>query len=174
MKHSKKQRYFIVATFFALMSMSAVITGFLTARNESGQAQSESNSSTVTSIDLFESSVSKDTIVLEVGQTMQVNNKSSYLRELSLGSGNAGHAPENSEEAQEDYLEEGESDTHEDKSHKQEESKHAHDHTDGFSSGLFGPDEAWKATFQEPGTYFLHDHTNPEVNILVVVYEKTN
>lgn len=174
MKHSKKQRYFIVATFFVLMSMSAVITGFLTARNESGQAQSESNSSTVTSIDLFESSVSKDTIVLEVGQTVQVNNKSSYLRELSLGSGNAGHAPENSEEAQEDYLEERESDTHEDKSHKQEESKHAHDHTDGFSSRLFGPDEAWKATFQEPGTYFLHDHANPEVNILVVVYEKTN
>lgn len=172
MNHNKKQRYFIFAGFFVLMSVSAGITGYLTARNESGQAQSDSVGQQVTSIDLYESSVSADTVVLKVGETVQVNNKSGFSRELSLGSGNAGHDSEHTDKKSAEDNAESESDSHsENDEHKN--SEHSHDHTDGFSSGLFGPDEAWRASFQEPGTYFLHDHANPEVNILVVVYEKT-
>ncbi len=161
MKHSKKQRYYIIAAFFVLMGLSAGITGYFTARNEPAIAQNESTNPDIKQVDLYESSVSEDTIILKVGQTVQVNNKSDFDRELSLGSGNAGH-----DEKQPEPSEVSESDAHD-----KEESKHSHDHTDGFSSGLFGPDEAWRGTFQEPGTYFLHDHANPEVNILVVVYE---
>lgn len=166
MKHTKKQQYIMIAGFVFIMAVSAGVTGYLTARNETGLAQTESTNSQVTSIDLYESSVSMDTVVLEVGQTVQVNNKSNYSRELSLGSGNAGHSSEQGEEEKAEDHAESQEDTH-------EESNSTHDHTKGFSSGLFGTDEAWRATFQEPGTYFLHDHANPEVNILIVVYEKT-
>lgn len=47
-----------------------------------------------------------------------------------------------------------------------------HGHTGPFSSGDFDADEAWKVQFKEPGTYHFHDHYNPELNILVVVYEQ--
>lgn len=46
-----------------------------------------------------------------------------------------------------------------------------HDHHGPFYSGEFGADEAWRATFEQPGTYFFHDHTNPDINVLVVVYD---
>lgn len=161
----------MIAAFFVIMSLSAGITGYLTARNESGLAQSESTNPQIKSVDLYESGVSEGTIVLEVGQTVQVNNKSGFDRGLSLGSGNAGHTAEQGDENLTENHEETEDDVHEDKSQNHEESHYTHDHTEGFSSGLFGPDEAWRATFKEPGTYFLHDHANPEVNILVVVYE---
>ena len=45
-----------------------------------------------------------------------------------------------------------------------------HHHEGSFNSGEFGSGEAWRATFNQPGTYFFHDHYNPKVNILVVVY----
>lgn len=47
-----------------------------------------------------------------------------------------------------------------------------HDHYGPFSSGDFGEGEAWRVTFEEPGTYFFHDHTNPSINVLVVVYNQ--
>lgn len=47
-----------------------------------------------------------------------------------------------------------------------------HQHTGPFNSGDFGEGEAWLATFDTAGTYFFHDHYNPEINILVVVYNQ--
>lgn len=46
-----------------------------------------------------------------------------------------------------------------------------HSHSGPFSSGDFSADEAWKVQFKEPGTYHFHDHYNPELNVLIVVYE---
>lgn len=46
-----------------------------------------------------------------------------------------------------------------------------HSHSGPFSSGDFDADEAWKVQFKEPGSYHFHDHYNPELNVLVVVYE---
>ena len=51
------------------------------------------------------------------------------------------------------------------------EGGHEHQHTGPFNSGEFGADESWRATFNEPGTFFLHDHDNPDINILVVSYK---
>lgn len=45
-----------------------------------------------------------------------------------------------------------------------------HEHTGSFHSGDFGKDEAWRATFKEPGTYSFHDHYNPNINVLIVAY----
>lgn len=46
-----------------------------------------------------------------------------------------------------------------------------HDHAGPYNSGEFKSDEAWRVQFKEPGTYKFHDHFNPKVNILVVVYK---
>jgi plastocyanin len=49
-----------------------------------------------------------------------------------------------------------------------------HNHRGPFNSGEFQADEAWKAQFSKVGTYFFHDHYNPEINVLVVVYDSDN
>ncbi len=45
-----------------------------------------------------------------------------------------------------------------------------HSHTGKFSSGDFGADEAWRVQFKEEGSFLFHDHFNPKINVLVVVY----
>jgi plastocyanin len=45
-----------------------------------------------------------------------------------------------------------------------------HSHTGSFSSGTFGGDEAWRVQFKEEGSFLFHDHLNPKINVLVVVY----
>lgn len=47
-----------------------------------------------------------------------------------------------------------------------------HQHTGKFSSGDFKGDEAWRVQFNKEGTYNFHDHYNPKLNIIVVVYTK--
>lgn len=49
-----------------------------------------------------------------------------------------------------------------------------HEHTGSFHSGVFGKNEAWRATFNKPGTYIFHDHNNPHINILIVVYQPSS
>ena len=50
-----------------------------------------------------------------------------------------------------------------------------HEHTSKTDSGIFKPGEGWRVRFDKPGTYFFHDHFNPNINILVVAYNpKTN
>jgi plastocyanin len=51
---------------------------------------------------------------------------------------------------------------------------HEHEHTAGIRSGKFSADEGWKVTFSKPGTYYFHDHLNPEISILVVAYNPSN
>lgn len=45
-----------------------------------------------------------------------------------------------------------------------------HSHSGSFSSGDFKSDEAWRVQFKKEGTYLFHDHYNPKINVLVVVY----
>ena len=45
-----------------------------------------------------------------------------------------------------------------------------HDHKGIFRSGNFGADEAWRVQFDDEGTFIFHDHLNPKISILVVVY----
>lgn len=46
-----------------------------------------------------------------------------------------------------------------------------HQHSGPYYSGEFGADEAWKVQFKQDGTYQFHDHYNPKLSILIVVYE---
>lgn len=45
-----------------------------------------------------------------------------------------------------------------------------HEHKGDFQSGEFKADEGWRVQFKEEGTFTFHDHYNPNVNIVVVVY----
>lgn len=46
-----------------------------------------------------------------------------------------------------------------------------HEHIGNFFSGDFGADEAWRVQFEKLGTFEFHDHYNPGISILVVVYK---
>ncbi len=47
----------------------------------------------------------------------------------------------------------------------------AHEHDNKkFQSGDFKGDEAWEVSLNEEGSFYFHDHYNPKINILVVVY----
>lgn len=46
-----------------------------------------------------------------------------------------------------------------------------HVHSGPFSSGDFEADEAWKVEFKEQGTFEFHDHYNPKLSVLVVVFK---
>jgi plastocyanin len=45
-----------------------------------------------------------------------------------------------------------------------------HEHSGTFYSGEFQADEAWRVQFNDEGTFKFHDHMNPKINIVVVVY----
>ena len=45
-----------------------------------------------------------------------------------------------------------------------------HSHTGKFNSGEFKADEAWRVQFNDEGSYLFHDHLNPAISVLVVVY----
>ncbi len=46
-----------------------------------------------------------------------------------------------------------------------------HEHTNKkFQSGDFKADEGWRVRLSDEGSFFFHDHYNPKINILVVVY----
>lgn len=45
-----------------------------------------------------------------------------------------------------------------------------HQHSGKFYSGEFQADEGWRVQFKEDGTFYFHDHLNPNINVLVVVY----
>lgn len=47
---------------------------------------------------------------------------------------------------------------------------HEHEHTGKFYSGEFKADEAWRVQFNDEGTFKFHDHFNPNINVIVVVY----
>lgn len=148
----RSKNILFTAMFLAVMITSATITGIFSARSSNADAVlSQQN---VMNVAIYDDMVSPNTLSVKVGETVLVNNKSSEPKELSLGSGAAGHEaqPVDSHEASADHHNE------------------THDHSAGFSSGVFGVDEAWQVTFSKPGTYFLHDHSNPKLNILVVVY----
>ncbi len=45
-----------------------------------------------------------------------------------------------------------------------------HAHTGKFTSGEFKADEAWRVQFNQEGTFTFHDHHNPDLNVIVIVY----
>lgn len=143
----------LAGMFMAVMLSSAIVTGVLSAR--SSDAEATRSRQDAVNVVIYDDMVSPNTISVKVGETVLVNNNSSVAKELSLGSGDAGHDTQPADDQTESI----------------DQHTGSHDHSTGFSSGVFDVDEAWQVTFSEAGTYFLHDHSNPNLNILVVVYK---
>lgn len=97
---------------------------------------------------LSPSGMEPNELAVRAGEYVQFNSADGKKHNISLGEG-AGGA--------------------EDQDHSPHGGKH--EHAAGLSSGDIAPDEAWRVQFKEPGTYSLHDHYDPKLNILVVVYE---
>lgn len=94
---------------------------------------------------LTENGMSPDTLAIEKGQFVQFNTSDGKRHEIGIGGGEDAH------------------------SHSDE-----HEHLSDYTSGNFGPGEAWRVQFKQVGTYKLHDHKNPKLTILVVVYDPSN
>lgn len=45
-----------------------------------------------------------------------------------------------------------------------------HEHMGKFYSREFQADEGWRVQFNEEGSFTFHDHLNPQINVVVVVY----
>ncbi|MDQ3123618.1 MAG: hypothetical protein M3Q14_02965 [bacterium] len=129
-------------------------------------------------VDLNPEGPSPDQVNVPIGGSVQFNSRDGQKHALSLGSGSGERAHEENTTGT-DSLAHGTSDPE----HNEAEVDHeefaaedhdttAHDHAESdYSSGTFQADEGWKVTFSKPGTYFFHDHFNPDLNILVVVYQ---
>lgn len=46
----------------------------------------------------------------------------------------------------------------------------SHEHKGKLQSGDFGAGEAWRVQFNDEGSFTFHDHLNPKINVVVVVY----
>lgn len=87
-------------------------------------------------------------LAVKTGDYVQFNSADGKKHNISLGEGAGGT---------------------EDPDHSPHAGKH--EHRASLSSGDFAADEAWRIQFKEPGTFELHDHYNPDLNILIIVYE---
>ncbi len=95
----------------------------------------------VTCVDLYDNGASLDEVSVKVGESIQFNAKGSSVYHLANNS---------------------------------DQGSLSHDHgsaeKEHISSGDFSGDEAWLVKFSEPGTFNFSDENNPEIKILVVVY----
>lgn len=101
-------------------------------------------------VDLMSDGMVPNSLSVKVGETVQFNSKDGKSHNIGLGEGQGVPADEH------DNIE------------------HNHEHLGSYESGDFKSDEAWRVTFKKVGTYKFHDHYNPKLNILVVVYDSKN
>lgn len=136
---------------FVMLPVLAVLSGLIAfgaVSAFSGSKAPETNCDGIC-VALTPEGMKPDELAVKVGEFVQFNSADGKRHNISLGEG-AGGA--------------------EDSGHAAHKGKH--EHTSGYASGDFEADEAWRVQFREPGTYYLHDHYNPKLNILVIVYEE--
>jgi plastocyanin len=140
-----KSRY--IAIVFIVAVFSAVIAFALSSSLTKAHSKilSTKNCDSIC-VNLTKDGMSPDTLTIKEGETVQFNSADGNTHNLGVGTG------------------EGESGGHE---------VH-HEHIGDFESGDFKMDEAWRVTFKQTGTYSFHDHYNPKLNILIVVYQPKN
>lgn len=100
----------------------------------------------VVQVDLLGDHAEPSVVSVEKGQYVQFNTKDNKRHDIGQGRGESVTHP-----------------THSDVGHE-----HAFE---AKQSGVFGGDEAYKVQFKETGTFTFHDHLNPTISIVVVVYE---
>lgn len=94
-------------------------------------------------VNITKDGIDPDTLTVKVGEFVQFNSADGKQHNLGLGGGVDGDKTAHDAD---------------------------HEHVGEFTSGDFNADEAWRVQFKTAGTYKFHDHYNPKLNILVVVY----
>lgn len=128
---------------------AAVIAGSLGFLAMNSYAKSKDKQSSVSSCEVTEcvslsaGKASPDTLAVPVGSFIQFNSADGKKYSLTLGE-------------------------------PHDAGQHGTSHAAGdsaFSSGEFGEGEAWRVQFKDRGTYVFTDKLNPNLNMLVVVYQ---
>jgi plastocyanin len=105
-------------------------------------------------VDLLTDHAQPSVVSVGKGKFVQFNTKDNKTHNIGQGSG-------------ESTTHDASSSTHE---HGPEGA--THEHTPGTKeSGTFGKNQAYRLQFNEKGTFTYHDHLNPKISIVVVVYE---
>lgn len=102
------------------------------------------NAVTVHQISLYEDRADPNELIIKLGDKVQFNSTDGQNHNISRGKGN-------------DYG-------------------HVHEHAPGASSttesGSFGVGEGYLVSFTQIGTYYFHDHFDPDAFITILVYEE--
>jgi plastocyanin len=145
----------IAATKYLVLGIAvmAVVAGYVgTHAYATKQAGKRSNCSD-TCVSIRPDGFSQSELAVKVGTFVEFRSADGRTHNLALGEGTEHDSSDNHTEPAQASVD------------------HPHDHVSGTESGEFGADEAWKVQFKKAGTYVIHDHLHPELNILVVVYE---
>ena len=103
-------------------------------------------------VDINNGSFTPSELAVKKGEIVQFNSKDELTHNIAVGRG----------------TDHGNSDSDHDDSGSPD-----HEHVEGTESGEFGVGEGWRVEFMETGSYLLHDHYNPELSMLVVVYDQS-
>lgn len=131
----------------ASIAVLAGVVGFIGMRTQQSKPAAAASCQGIC-VALTAEGMNPDTLAIKVGEFVQFNTADGQTHNISLGAGDDGH---------------------EDKDHAAHDAPH--EHVGDYSSGEFGKGEAWKVQFKKTGTFHLHDHHHPNLQILVVVYQ---
>jgi plastocyanin len=146
-KNNRSQKAIYLYVLFFSMLIGFGVFMFI-ARTQSSNAIVRSNTCRQsTCIDITSSGLRPDSVAVRKGDTVQFNTKDGQLHNFGIGGGS-------------DHSSQG----------KDASGGHGHEHFGEYASGDFGADQAWRVQFKQTGTYMFHDHYNPNLNVLVVVY----
>ncbi len=167
-----KKKFIIIASLILIAGLSFAASFALSNRRTgqtvlTDQYQQQIDVTGAVIVNLTPQGALPDSVNVKVGQTVEFRAADGKSHALSLGEGSSKRGAS----ARTVRLAHNGEDNNSDKTDAQStENTHQHDEVD-FSSGEFKANESWRVTIKEAGTYFFHDHLNPDLNILVVAYQ---
>ena len=130
-----KQKY--VLALIGGIFLASLSVGFFATLASSPPAEDK----TVYDISLLDGKAVPDTIIVKVGEYVQLNAKDGKDHDIGYGKGDAfGH-------------------------------EHDHPASDFGESGRFGPGEGYRLEFTKTGIYYFHDHLDPRIEVTVIAYD---
>jgi len=161
-KHKKitSKHLLVVVPVVALVAAFGVGLGARMLAGDEGVTRSSSSYSERCDghcVDLAAGKAAPGSLSVPVGEYVQFNNSDGGEYNISLGRGTDTHSAATEESSEAD-------------SHSEEDAKD-HDHDKRFVSGDIGEGKAWRVQMKQAGTYYFHDHYDPDLTVLVVAYE---
>lgn len=137
--------------FLPAIGIFAVIIGFVGVQAMANSHLPKTKKCQNVCVSLTTTGMSPNELAVKIGEFVQFNSADDQMHNISMGRGEDGSKGQNHE------------------AHNA-----PHEHIGDYSSGDFGADEAWRVQFKKAGTYHLHDHYHPNLQIVIVVYDSNN